>query len=168
QIDVVVASRDFVGGAREREDGRRDPSGQIPPEQPRDEDSSERGDRQPLQEWNQLLVQFGLRLRHDQVAECGPLLPQLQGTRDGEIGLLCARWRELERDRPTGTPGPCALRQAFQSYSLVGNVRDADVKETIAGRTFELPRDARQWHAGVVARDRLLREDFGQPDRLTP
>src|SRR4029079_8714072 len=52
QIDVVVASRDFVARAREREDGRRDPSGQIPPELPRDEDSPERGDRQPLQEWN--------------------------------------------------------------------------------------------------------------------
>ena len=110
QVDVVAAPRNLVGRTRERKHGPRNAAGQVPAEQPRDDDSAERRDRQPLQEWNQLVVQFRLRLRHDQVAECGPLLPQLQGTSDSEIGLLCARWRELERDRSAGTPVDCALR----------------------------------------------------------
>ena len=110
QVDVVAAPRNLVGRTRERKHGPRDAPRQVPAEQSRDDDSAERRDRQPLQEWDQLVVQLRLRLRDDQVAECGPLLPQLQRTRDGEIGLLCARRRELERDRSAGTPVDCALR----------------------------------------------------------
>ena len=49
-LDLVVAARDLVGGARQREDGPHDPAREVPGERAGDEQAERPGDREPAHE----------------------------------------------------------------------------------------------------------------------